>query len=114
MLTIVITRKRLFAREYQDWYAHPLPQKKLNTALTWWIEKVGIMRKYDKVAGNMDCGKECDMNTETDEDSDEVLGDYALSMQHSQQNAQLQQQLQQQQMTYAQLQGQCMIACNAN
>ena len=68
MLTVVIARARMFAREYQDWHAQPYPQKRLNTAFTWWAEKVRIMQQYDKVAGNMGRGNEYGMNTETGED----------------------------------------------
>ena len=96
MLTVVIARTRLFAREYQDWHARPIAQKTLNATFTWWTEKVRIMRKYNRVAGNMGRGKEYGMNTETSVDSNKVLKNCALSMQLSTQNTQLQQQLQHQ------------------
>lgn len=58
----------------------------LNIASTLWAEKVHIMRKYDRAAGTMGRGEEYSMNTKTSKDSDNVLEDYALSMQLSTQN----------------------------
>ena len=59
--------------------------------------------KYDRAAGSMGPREEYGMNADNNEDADEVLKKYAVSMQLLQQNMQLQQQLQQQQMVISQL-----------
>ena len=114
MLTVVITRTSLFAREYKDWHAQPPSQKTINAAFAWWAEKVRIMKKYNRAAGSMCRGKEYGINADNNENGGNVFEYYALSMQILNHNTQLQQQIQQQQMAIAQLQQQCMLAGNAN
>ena len=84
MLMVVLARTRMFAREYQEWHGLPVQERTLNNAFAWWAEKVRIMLKYDKLAGNMGRGEEYGMgasttNSSTD-DSEEIIEDYALSM----------------------------------
>ena len=120
MMMVVIARTKLFAREYQEWHSHPDVDRTLSNAFTYWAEKVRIMLKYDKLAGSMGRGEEYGMgagsntSNSSDQDSEEIIEDYALSMQLSSQNAVLQQQLQQQQLAIGQLQQQAMYAGNSN
>ena len=95
MVMVVITRTRMFPAAYQEWHSRPANQKTIYDAFTFWKEKVRIMKKYDKVAGSMGRGEEYGMaagpTSDETNDSDEVIEDYALSMQLSTQNAMLQQ-----------------------
>ena len=106
MMMVVLAKTRLFAREYQERHGLPDAQKTLANAFTWWADKVRVMIKYDKHAGNMGRGEEYGMGASTTDgstDSKEVLEDYALSMQLFSQNAMLQQQLKPQQFAIDQL-----------
>ena len=86
MMMVVLAKTRLFSREYQEWHGLPDAQKTLAIAFTWWADKVRVMLKYDKLAGNMGRGEEYGMGASTTDgstESEEVFEDYALSMQLS-------------------------------
>ena len=85
MLMVVIAQTRLFAQEYQNWHTQPEADKTLANAFAWCVEKVRVMKKYNKLAGSMGRGNEYKMQAES-KDEDSVFEDYALSMQLSNQN----------------------------
>ena len=98
MILIVLARTTLFARECQEWHGLPDQDRTLKNACVWWADKIRITLKYDKLVSNIGRGEEYDMGASTigssTDNSEEIIKDYALSMQLSSHNTVLQQQLQ--------------------
>jgi hypothetical protein len=79
MLLVVILVLGVFQLEYIEWHALPAGQCTILNAWDWWAKKVLMRLKFQKVAGNMNCGMKYGMSTGDDsqEELDGVIEGFA-------------------------------------
>ena len=74
----VIARTRLFATQYQEWHITNNNQRTLVNTVTFWADKVHVMKKYDRLTGNIGRGEEYGMAVSNGDDANEEVIEYYI------------------------------------